>query len=235
MVAIASLAALLMAAQPGEPPPDDPATLLARAENLKAQGRDEDAAAAYRAVAEDYDRRQLDPNRFPLAADVAAHARFELAEQQMAAFEQLKIAGSDKALAESVRLAKDAVRGLNASYAEVLKYGRLGWTCAALFRRAAALELLAGKLAATPTPPEITRMGDDAAAAYRDLLDDEAKDIRERAVWNYHALVDAAARAGPANQWTRRAREALGRLTGAHRTPARRSPIGDYPAYMLEK
>src|SRR5581483_5166913 len=127
-----------------EPPPDDPATLLARAENLKAQGRDEDAAAAYRAVAEDYDRRQLDPNRFPLAADVAAHARFELAEQQMAAFEQLKIAGSDKALAESVRLAKDAVRGLNASYAEVLKYGRLGWTCAALFRRAAALELLAG-------------------------------------------------------------------------------------------
>jgi hypothetical protein len=237
MVAVSALATLLVvAAPPGNAAPsDDPETLFARAEQLKAWGRDEDAYAAYRAAVDEFDRRQLDPREVPLAADAAAHARFQLAERQMAAFEKLRVTGSGKALAESIRRSKDAVRELHASYAEVFKYGRLDWTCAALFRQAAAMELLAGKLVAVPTPPEITRMGKEGVVAYKDALDDQARVVRGKAAEEYDALVDEAELAGAENEWTRQAKAALRRLNVQGRVSAKQLPAADYPTFIMQK
>ncbi len=179
---------------------------------LKKQGKEADARKAWAAAADDFDRRKLDPNTTPIAANAAAEARFLLAEYQFAEFDKLKIGGSGKALADTFKKKKEATKKVQDLYAEVFKYKRLEWTLAALYRRGYILERFAQTIIETPIPPEIKRGGDELIVAYQDGLAQQTVALEDAAVTNYEATLKEAKKNFISNEWTKKTLESLNRF-----------------------
>src|SRR5262245_38257114 len=137
-------------------------------------GSERESRLAYQSAANEFDRRGLKPEDFPIAADAAAQARFQLAELGFKDFERLKIGGRGKALERSFAAKRAAVKRINDTYAEVFKYKRLEWTLAALYRRGYALERFASTIIETPIPPDVKRLGEEAVIGYQDRLAQQA-------------------------------------------------------------
>ncbi|MBK7863180.1 MAG: tetratricopeptide repeat protein [Archangiaceae bacterium] len=179
---------------------------------LHKQNKDVDARKAYAAAADEFDKRKLQPDTAPIAANAAAEARFLLAEAQFADFDKLKIGGSGKALTNAFKVKKDATKKVQDAYAEVFKYKRLEWTLAALYRRGFILERFAQTIVETPVPPEIKRYGDEAVVAYQDLLAQQTVALEDKAVENYIATLAEAKKAFISNEWTKKTLESLNRF-----------------------
>jgi TolA-binding protein len=178
----------------------------------KKQGNEKEAHKAWASAADEFDRRKLKPDTSPLAADAAAYSRFQLAEEELAKFDKLKIGGSGKALERSFTAKRSAVKSVNEAYAKVYPYKRLEWTLAALYRRGYALERFANTIIETPIPPEVKRLGEEAVVTYQDLLAQQTATLEDGAVESYAATLQEARKNRISNEWTRRTLEALNRF-----------------------
>jgi len=179
---------------------------------LKKQNKDADARKAWAAAADEYDKRKLDYEKFPIAAAAAAESRFLLAEYQFAEFDKIKIAGSGKALANSFKVKTEAVKKVQGFYNEVYKYKRLEWTLASLYRNGYVLERFAQTLVETPVPPEVKRLGDEAIVAYQDGLAQQTVKLEDAAVEKYEATLKEAKKNFISNEWTKKTLESLNRF-----------------------
>ena len=133
-------------------------------------GNEREAQRAWAQAADEFDRRKLQPDTHPLAADAAAYGRFMVAEAEFEKFDKLRIGGRGKALERSFTSKRNAVKSVNEAYARVYPYKRLEWTLAALYRRGNALERFANTIIETPVPPEVKRLGDEAVVVYQEQL-----------------------------------------------------------------
>ena len=170
------------------------------------------ARQSYEAAADEFDRRKLQPDAQPLAADAAAYSRFRLAEAELREFDKLKIGGNGKALERSFTTKRAAVKSVNEAYARVFPYKRLEWTLAALYRRGYALERFANTIIETPIPPDVKRLGEEAVVAYQDLLAQQTATLEDAAVESYAATLQEARKSRISNEWTRRTLESLHRF-----------------------
>jgi TolA-binding protein len=175
-------------------------------------GNEREAQRAWAQAANEFDRRKLQPDTHPLAADAAAYGRFQLAEEELKKFDRLKIGGRGKALERSFTAKRNAVKTVNEAYARVYPYKRLEWTLAALYRRGYALERFANTIIETPVPPEVKRLGEEAVVVYQDQLAQQTTALEEAAVESYAATLAEARKNRISNEWTRRTLEALNRF-----------------------
>ncbi len=175
-------------------------------------GSASEAQRAWERSAAEFDRRKLQPDTHPLAADAAAYSRFQLAEAEFQKFDKLKIGGRGKALENSFAAKRNGVKSVNAAYARVFPYKQLEWTLAALYRRGYALERFANTIIETPVPAEVKRMGDEAVVVYQDSLVQQTTALEEAAVESYAATLAEARKNRLTNEWTRRTLESLNRF-----------------------
>jgi tetratricopeptide (TPR) repeat protein len=173
---------------------------------------EKESLRAYGSAAAEFDRRKLQPDAHPLAADAAAYSRFQLAEAELRAFDRLKIGGKGKALERSFTAKRGAVKSVNDAYARVFPYKRLEWTLASLYRRGYALERFANTIIETPIPPDVKRLGEEAVVAYQDLLAQQTAALEDAAVESYAATLQEARKNRISNEWTRRTLESLHRF-----------------------
>ena len=167
---------------------------------------------AYEAAAAEFDRRKLQPDTQPIAADAAAYSRFQLAEAELRKFDKLKIGGKGNALERSFTAKRTAVKSVNEAYARVFPYKRLEWTLAALYRRGYALERFANTIIETPIPVDVKRLGEEAVVAYQDQLAQQTATLEDAAVESYSATLQEARKSRISNEWTRRTLESLHRF-----------------------
>ncbi|WP_193409877.1 tetratricopeptide repeat protein [Myxococcus hansupus] len=175
-------------------------------------GSANEAQRAWERSAAEFDRRKLQPDTHPLAADAAAYSRFQLAEAEFQKFDKLKIGGRGKALENSFAAKRNGVKSVNAAYARVFPYKQLEWTLAALYRRGYALERFANTIIETPVPAEVKRMGEEAVVLYQDALVQQTTSLEEAAVESYAATLAEARKNRLTNEWTRRTLESLNRF-----------------------
>ena len=135
-----------------------------------------------------------------------------LAEEELDAFDRLKITGSGKRLVNSLTAKKNALKKAADLYTQVFKYKRLEWILAAQYRRGYLLQRYANTLVDTPVPPEVKRLGDDAVIAYQELIANEAMQFEDQAAIAYEQTVQVARENRVSNEWTRRTLESLNRL-----------------------
>lgn len=174
--------------------------------------KESEARKAWQSAAEEFDRRGLKAETNPIAADAAAYSRFQLAEVVFADFDRMKIAGSGKALENSLKAKKESVKKVNAAYDDVVKYKRAEWTLAAFYRKGYALERFAQAVLETPVPPEVKRLGEEAVVTYQDLLATQTVALEDKAVENYAATIAEARKLRISNEWTKKTLEALNRF-----------------------
>jgi TolA-binding protein len=174
--------------------------------------KDTEARKAFAAAADEFDQRGLKPETAPRAADAAGFARFQLAEVELRDFDKLKISGSGKALEKSFKTKKDAVKEVQAEYDKIIKYKRAEWTLAALYRKGYILERFGASLLEVPIPAEVKRAGDEAVAAYQDLLAQQTVQLEDKAVELYIATLAEARKQHISNEWTKRTLESLNRF-----------------------
>ncbi|NVJ10096.1 tetratricopeptide repeat protein [Myxococcus sp. AM001] len=175
-------------------------------------GSTREAQRAWERSAAEFDRRKLQPDTHPLAADAAAYSRFQLAELEFQKFDKLKIGGKGKALERSFTAKRNGVKSVNTAYARVYPYKQLEWTLAALYRRGYALERFANTIIETPVPVEVKRMGEEAVVVYQDALVQQTTSLEEAAVESYAATLAEARKNRLNNAWTRRTLESLNRF-----------------------
>jgi len=174
-------------------------------------GNPKDARKAWETAAREFDRRGLKPDAALQGADAAAEARFQVSEQDLREFDKLKIGGKGKALENSFTVKRNAVKKVQSSYAEVFKYKRIEWTLAALYRQGYVLERFGATINETPIPPDVKRLGDEAVAAYQDLLQQQTAALEDKAVESYAATLEQARKNRISNEWTKKTLEALNR------------------------
>lgn len=104
------------------------------------------------------------------------------------------------------------MKKVNDAYAEVFPYKRLEWTLAALYRRGFALERFGNTIIETPVPVDVKRLGDEAVAAYQDLLAQQTSALEDKAVESYTATLAEARRNHISNEWTKKTLESLNRF-----------------------
>jgi TolA-binding protein len=181
------------------------------ADALEKLGDEKGALKAYATAAGEFDRKALKPDQYPVAADAAAQARFQLAEHEFKLFDQLKIGGRGKALEKSFKVKAAAAKKVQDTFAEVFKYKRLEWTLAALYRRGFSLERFGTTIMETPVPPDVKHLGDEAVAAYQDLLAQKTAALEDKAVESYIGTMSEARKNHISNEWTKKTLESLSR------------------------
>jgi TolA-binding protein len=173
---------------------------------------DKEARAAFTASAGEFDKRGLRQDTHPGAANSAAQSRFLLAEYEFREFDKLKIGGRGKALEATFAVKKKALVKVNTAYDEVIKYKSFEWSLAAFYRKGYALERFAATLIETPVPADVKRLGDEAVAAYQDLLGQQTAQLEDSAVQSYTATLTQARNMRINNEWTRKTLESLNRF-----------------------
>lgn len=182
------------------------------ADDLQKLGKETEAKKAYADAADEFDRRHLKPETEPIAAEAAAFSRFQLAEYDFKEYDKIKIGGSGKALENSLKAKKEAAKKVQAVYDKVIPYKRAEWTLAAFFRKGYSLERLSVTVQETPVPPEVKRFGEEAVAAYQDLLSQATVALEDQAVKFYEETLAEAKKQHIANEWTKKTLESLNRF-----------------------
>jgi len=119
---------------------------------------------------------------------LAAHARFLLAEREMASFKKISFKGGtiDNKLVKQ-KLA--SLQAVEAASLEVAQYASHRWTIASLNLAAGANEVLADFFLSAPVPKGLTP---DQKQQYQQLLEDKVKPYREKAGQFRRAALDKA-------------------------------------------
>jgi hypothetical protein len=135
-----------------------------------------------------------------------------------------------KALAKQLDKKSGLLADATNVYIDVVEFGDAQWGTAALYRIGSMYEQFSTELREAPAPPDLT---EDEQVVYREQLDIYVVQIEDKAVEAYETGYSKALTLKVYNEYTRKLREALGRLAESRyprENEARtRSRIGDRP------
>jgi TolA-binding protein len=180
---------------------------------LLAQGDRDGADKAWAAAAKAGRKAEPGGGRY-----FAAQARFLQADQALAEFEKIQIAGDMKGLGKRLQQKSEHLRKAAEVYGDVVEYRVSEWLTAALYKIGQSYELFAEALRNAPIPQGLNEQEEQA---YRDELAKFIVPIEERALEAYESGYHKALELRVFNTWTQKQREALTRLNDVQYPPLR--------------
>jgi hypothetical protein len=164
------------------PTPEDLEATLRRATNAGKLGRlSVRRAELERAVQIASSSRAAAPDAARVR-ELGARAACELAAERQAVADAIPIGGSGEAFARSLKARAAATTQVTRAAEQCLAFHAPETAVAGAVLAAEALAHLAAALVATPTPPEVKRLGDEAVAAFEGVLAEQAAPLCQRAV-----------------------------------------------------
>ncbi|HBQ18621.1 MAG TPA: hypothetical protein DEF51_48345 [Myxococcales bacterium] len=148
----------------------------------------------------------------------AAQARFRQAEQILAEYEAIQIAGPMDSLRQRLERKSELLRRAAEAFADVVQFQVAEYVTAALFQIGRSYELYAEGLRDTPTPEGLS---EEEEMAYFDQLSSFVIPIEERALEAYEGGYQTALELRIFNRWTAQLREGLTRLNDVQYPPLR--------------
>jgi TolA-binding protein len=138
-----------------------------------------------------------------------ARAHFLQAQRILAEFEQIKIEGDVKQLAQRLKRKAELLKRASTALLDTAKLGVAEWTTASLFQVGSIYESFARSLVNSPAPSTLTP---EQAEEYRMQIDEFVVPIEEKSIEAYESGYRKALELGIFNAWTAKMRESLGRL-----------------------
>ncbi|MCC7071263.1 MAG: tetratricopeptide repeat protein [Deltaproteobacteria bacterium] len=172
------------------------------------------ATESYQAAVRQFDRARGSP----AASYFAAKSAFALAEQDYARYAKLAITSKNSKVqmkeleAKSTRLVavENSFKGI------ITTYKAAEWSLASLYRVGALYDNLQQTVLKSPCPDDVRRLaGEVACDEYRNLIEDRAFAVEEKAVEAYRTALTKAKELRLQNSWTRRTLEAANLLRPA--------------------
>ena len=154
-------------------------------------------------------------NTSPAAAYFGAKAAFQLADEQFASYALLKIDGrTGKQQGKDLETKSAKLQAVESTFKNIItQYKAAEWSLASLYRIGALYDNLQHSVLNAPCPDDIKKIGGAAACdEYRNLVEDQAIAVEEKAVNAYKVAYDKAAELRLTNEWTKRTLEALNLL-----------------------
>src|SRR5690606_37423188 len=160
--------------------------------------------------------KKADPAERKAQVQFAAEARYYQGELIYRKYDRItldvKPRALDRTLKQKMRLLDDA----SVIYLDVVEYGDPQWATAALYRIGSVMEEFARSLREAPVPRGLS---EEEKTLYREELDNEVIDIEEKAIELYTVGYQKAIGLKVYNQFTRKLREALGRMAASRFPP----------------
>ena len=183
---------------------------LARSADIyRSQGQMRDWESLARTVIREYESRGLQAGT-PVAA-WPARFLFQITEELFKQYEALQFAGDLRTQGRLIQQKKRMLGDLEAQYAQVVPYKAVEWTSAAVFRSAQLYELFAKALFTAQIP----KMTEEEEDLYRTQIEDAAKGYQDAAQERYVKIIEENRRLKTANEWTRKAVEAMNKYRPA--------------------
>jgi tetratricopeptide (TPR) repeat protein len=164
--------------------------------------------------------RRIDPRDKVAARPWAAEAAYYQGELVFKEYERVGLDVKPKLLQKTLRRKSELLGKAQAVYLSVIDYGDLKWATASLYRVGQIYDGFGEALRTAPTPGGLS---DAEAQAYRDALDSYVIDIEEKAIELFAAGYQKAIAMQVYDGYTKKIREALGRLAGSQYPPERES------------
>jgi cellulose synthase operon protein C len=148
----------------------------------------------------------------------AAEARYLEGELALRDYEQVSLAVKPSALQKTLKKKSALLAGAQAIYLSVVDFEDLKWATASLYRVGQIYDSFAEALRTAPTPAGLTEAESNA---YREALDGYVLDIEEKSIELYSAGYEKAIQMQVYDGYTKKIREALGRLSSTQYPPER--------------
>jgi tetratricopeptide (TPR) repeat protein len=165
------------------------------------------------------------------AAYFAAKSAFALAENSYQAYARLAIVSKSgkQQLKELDAKAKRLTEVENTLKTIITTYKAAEWSLASLYRIGSLYDNMQQTVLKSPCPDDVRRLaGEVACDEYRNLIEDKAFAVEEKAVQAYKTAYDKAIELRLTNNWTKKTREALNLLRPAE-YPIDKEPLAKPP------
>ncbi len=179
------------------------------------------ARRAFTAALKDYGKRKGEKKK--KALQWAAEARYHQGELIYRDYDRIKLNVKPSRLKRTLGKKTDLLAKAQAVYLDVVGFGDPQWATAALFRIGSVYEEFANSIREAPVPPGFTKQ---EAELYRQELDNFVIDIEEKAIEAYTVGYQKAVELKVYNAYTKKIREALGRLAASQFPPEREARSG---------
>ena len=150
----------------------------------------------------------------------AAEGRYLEGELVLREYEKVSLDVKPKLLQKTLKKKSELLGKARVIYGSVIDYEDLKWATASLYRTGQVFDSFAEALRTAPTPGGLT---EDEATAYREALDGYVLDIEEKAIELYSQGYAKAIQMQVYDSYTKKIREALGRLSSQQYPPERES------------
>lgn len=156
--------------------------------------------------------------------DLAAEARYLEGEMIFQRFKAIALDVKPKTVQRTLDKKTALLDQAQTVYIDVVDFGDPQWAVAALYRIGSIYDEFAESLRTAPVPPGLSEAD---AAMYREALENTVIEVEERAVELYGMGYQKALELKVYNEFTRKIREALGRLDSATYPPADEARPGE--------
>jgi tetratricopeptide (TPR) repeat protein len=150
----------------------------------------------------------------------AAEARYYQGELIYRKYDRISLDVKPRALDKALKQKMKMLDEASVIYLQVVEYGDPQWATAALYRIGAVMEEFAKSLREAPVPGGLSAQ---EKTLYREHLDNEVINIDEKAIELYTVGYQKAIGLKVYNQFTRKLREALGRMAASRFPPNKES------------
>lgn len=164
--------------------------------------------------------KKLDPKDRAAGRPWAAEGRYLQGEIALRAYEKVSLDVKPKLLQKTLKKKSELLGHAQEIYLSVVDLEDLKWATASLYRVGQIYDSFAEALRTAPTPGGLT---EEEGNAYREALDGYVLDIEEKAIELYSTGYAKAIQMGVYDAYTKKIREALGRLSSTKFPPERES------------
>lgn len=164
--------------------------------------------------------KRMDGKDKAAATSWAAEARYYQGELMFKEYEKISLDVKPKLLSKTLKRKSELLGKAQAVYLSVIDYEDLKWATASLYRVGQIYDSFAEALRTAPTP---SGLSEAEANAYREALDTYVIEIEEKAIELFSAGYQKAIQMQVYDSYTKKIREALGRLASQQYPPERES------------
>ena len=164
--------------------------------------------------------KRIDPKDKAAATPWAAEARYYQGELVFKEYEKISLDVKPKLLEKTLKRKSELLARAQGVYLSVIDYEDLEWATASLYRVGQIYDSFAEALRTAPTPGGLSEA---ESTAYRDALDSYVIEIEEKAIELFAAGYQKAIEMQVYDSYTKKIREALGRLASQQYPPERES------------
>jgi hypothetical protein len=153
----------------------------------------------------------------------AAESRYYQGELIYRRYDRISLDVRPRALGRTLKQKMKLLDEASVIYLDVVEYRDPEWATAALYRIGAVMEEFARSLREAPTPSGLSA---DEQKLYREQLDNEVINIEEKAIELYTVGYQKALALKVYSEFTRKLREALGRMAASRFPPNKEAREG---------